>query len=130
MFYKKAILQILQYSLENNCIGVSKPATLLKRDSHTGDFREYCIIFKNTYFEKHLGAAASSINLLYDFGALFWNFGISTSPLLVLHYGDKIHKIRTSFKILVSNKATLWRLKESQSNDKLLSKMSSSYHME
>ena len=62
--------------------------------------------------------------------ALFWNFGISTSPLLVLHYGDKIHKIRTSFKILVSNKATLWRLKESHSNDKLLPKMSSSYHME
>ena len=39
--------------------------------------------------------------------ALFWNFDISTSPLLVLHYGDKIHKIWTSFKILVSNKATL-----------------------
>ena len=62
--------------------------------------------------------------------ALFWNFDISISPLLVLHYGDKIHKIWTSFKMLVSNKATLWGLKESQSNDKLLSKMSSSYHME
>ena len=61
--------------------------------------------------------------------ALFWNCDISTSPLLALHCGDKIRKIRTSFKTLVSKKATTWWLKESQSNDKLLSKMSSSHHI-
>ena len=57
---------------------------------------------------------------------LFWNFGMSTSPLLALHYGDKIHKMRASFKTFVSKKATIWQLKESQSNDKLLFKMMSS----
>ena len=61
--------------------------------------------------------------------ALFWNCDISTSPLLALHCGDKTHKIRTSFKTLVSKKATIWWLKESQSSDKLLSKMSSSHNI-
>ena len=63
--------------------------------------------------------------------ALFWNFGISTSPLLALHCGDTTRKLWTSFKTLVSKKATIWWLKESQSNHKLLSKMMpSSYRME
>ena len=57
---------------------------------------------------------------------LFWNFSMSTSPLLALPCGDKIYKMRASFKTFVSKKATIWRLKESQSNDKLLLKMMSS----
>ena len=63
--------------------------------------------------------------------ALFWNFGISTSPLLAVHCGDKLCKIRTPFKTLFSKKATRWWLKESLSNGKLLSKiMSFGYHTE
>ena len=43
----------------------------------------------------------------------------------------RYRKIRTSFKTLVSKKTTIWRLKKSHSNDKLLEKItSSSYHME
>ena len=39
--------------------------------------------------------------------------------------------MRTSFKTLVSKKATTWRLKKSHSSDKLLEKItSSSYHVE
>ena len=42
-----------------------------------------------------------------------------------------LHKIQTSFKTIVSKKATIRRLEKSQSNDKLLQKtMSSSYQME
>ena len=41
------------------------------------------------------------------------------------------HKIRTPFKTLASKKITAWRLKQSQSNDKLLLKViSSSCHIE
>ena len=62
---------------------------------------------------------------------LCWNFGISTSPLLSLHCGDKMLIIRTFFKKLVLKKERIWRLKESQSNYKLLSKIiSSGNHME
>ena len=32
--------------------------SLLKRDSNTGVFCEYCEIFRNTYFEEHLTAAS------------------------------------------------------------------------
>ena len=40
-------------------------------------------------------------------------------------------KIRTSFKTMASQKATTWRLKQSQSNNKLSPKvMSFSYHKE
>ena len=35
------------------------PVTLLKRDSNTVFPCEYCKIFKKTYFEEHLGTAAS-----------------------------------------------------------------------
>ena len=39
--------------------------------------------------------------------------------------------MRISFKTPVSRKTTIWQLKESHSNDKLLEKIaSSSYHME
>ena len=37
-------------------------------------------------------------------------------------------KIRTSIKILVPKKTTIWRLKKSQSNDKLFEKLTSSTH--
>ena len=68
-------------------------------------------------------------NILYQVKytiALFWNFGIGTA----LTVWRKC-KIRTSFKTLISKKATIWRLKESQSNNKRLQKtMTSSYQME
>ena len=35
------------------------PATLSKRDSDAGVFCEYCKIFKNNYFEKHLRTTTS-----------------------------------------------------------------------
>ena len=35
------------------------PTTLSKRDSNIGFSYEYCEIFKNTYFEKHLPMTAS-----------------------------------------------------------------------
>ena len=63
--------------------------------------------------------------------ALFWNSGISTSPVLALYCEKKMRKIQTSFKTFVSKKATMWRLKESQSKNKLLTIiMPSSYLME
>ena len=55
--------------------------------------------------------------------ALFLNFGINIEM-----WGER--KIRTSFKTLVSNKAKIWRLRESQSSDKLSGKMFSSNHMQ
>ena len=51
---KKLFIKISQYSQES-----CRLATLLKTDSNTGIFPEYCEIFKNTYFEEHLLAAAS-----------------------------------------------------------------------
>ena len=42
-----------------------------------------------------------------------------------------MHKLRTSFKTLASKEVAKWRLKKSQSNDKLSRKvMSFSYHIE
>ena len=42
----------------------------------------------------------------------------------------EIRKLRTSFKTLVSKKATIWWLKESQSNETLLQKeLTSSYQV-
>ena len=38
---------------------VLRPVTLLKRDSNQVLSCEYCEIFKNSYFEKHLGTAVS-----------------------------------------------------------------------
>ena len=44
-------------------------ATLLKRDSNTGEYScEYCKIFKNTYFEGPLPTAASQEVLLWTIG--------------------------------------------------------------
>ena len=60
---KKLFLNILQYSQENICVGVSLQASsskiLLKRNSTTVFSCEYCEIFKNTYFEEHLRTTAS-----------------------------------------------------------------------
>ena len=48
---KKLFLKISQYWQENTCVGVSfKIKKWIKRDSN---------IFKNIYFEKHLGTAGS-----------------------------------------------------------------------
>ena len=56
------------------------------------------------------------------------SISISTAMLL-WRYG--LRKIRPSFKTLVSNKTTIWRLKKSHSSNKLLEKITSSnYHME
>ena len=49
-------------SQEKTCIGALRPATLLKRDSNTG---EICEIFKNTYFEDHLQTTASALPKIY-----------------------------------------------------------------
>ena len=57
--------------------------------------------------------------------ALFWNFGNSAAVILWIQ-----NKIGTSFRALVSKKAAIWWLKESQSNDKHLQKaVISSYQM-
>ena len=51
--------------------------------------------------------------------ALLWNFGISTALIL---------EDNVKYGFLVSKKATIWWLRESQSNNKLLQKtMTSSY---
>ena len=63
---KKLFLQILQFSRESTCVGVSflikllafRPATLLKKTPIQVFSCEYCEIFQNTYFEKHLRTAA------------------------------------------------------------------------
>ena len=54
VLWKKLVLNILQYPKES-----CSPATVLKTDSNTSVFSEYCQIFKNTYFEEHLLTAAS-----------------------------------------------------------------------
>ena len=80
---------------------------------------------KNITIKEFSYESLSSINLVYICKLYFGTL------VLALHYGDKIRKIRTSFKTFVSKKAAIWWLKESQGNDKLLSKiMSFSYHME
>ena len=59
VFYQKKLsLKILQYSQENNCVGVSflvkmqglRTATLLKRDSNTGIFLTVLQIFYKKLF--------------------------------------------------------------------------------
>ena len=60
-FYKTLFCKILQYSQENNCVGVFftikmqtfRPATLLKGDSNTVVFLTKRN-FKNSYFEEYL----------------------------------------------------------------------------
>ena len=63
MLYKKVLLKILQYSQENACVGVSFEGLDLQlylKDTPTKVFScKYFEIFNNTYFEKHLRAAAS-----------------------------------------------------------------------
>ena len=70
------------------------------------------------------------IIIVYDSFILGLSISISISTALLLwRYG--LRKIRTSFKTLVSKKTTIWRLKKSHSNDKLLEKITSfNYHME
>ena len=51
---------------------------------------------------------------------LFWKYYNRTVIMEITH------KIWASFKTLVSKKAPAWRLKQSQSNDKLLWKVKSS----
>ena len=54
-------LKISLISLGKTCVGFSliklqtwRPATLLKRDSNTGEICEICEILKNTYFEEYI----------------------------------------------------------------------------
>ena len=55
------------------------PATLLKRDSNTDVFCEYCEISMNTYFEEHLRTAASELTLGSDsLGVSFWTVAFKT----------------------------------------------------
>ena len=70
------------------------------------------------------------ISIVYDNFILELSISISISNALLLLLW-RSRKIQTSFKTLVSKKATIWRLKKSHINDKLLEKiMSSSYHTE
>ena len=82
---------------------------------------------KNTNATKHFQVF---ISIVYDSFILVLCVSISISTALLLwRYG--LRKIRTSFKTLVSKKTTIWWMKKSHSNDKLLEKItSSSYHME
>ena len=82
---------------------------------------------KNTKATKHFQVF---ISIVYDSFILVLCVSISISTALLLwRYG--LRKIRTSFKTLVSKKTTIWRMKKSHRNDKLLEKItSSSYHME
>ena len=68
MFYKKMFLKISQNLQENNCARVSfliklqtpKYCKFIKRETLAQRFSsKFCEIFKNTYFEEHLWAAAS-----------------------------------------------------------------------
>ena len=60
------------------------------------------------------------VSTVYDSFTLKFSISISISTAMLL-----------SFKILVSKKTAIWRLKKSHGNDKLLEKItSSSYHME
>ena len=69
------------------------------------------------------------ISLVYDSFILEFSISSSISTALLLWMMEG--KIRTSFKTLISNKTTIWRLKKSHSNNKFLEKItSSSYHME
>ena len=70
------------------------------------------------------------LSIVYDSFILELSISINISTVLLLwRYG--LRKIRTSFKTLVSNKTTTWRLKKSHSSDKLLEKITpSSYYME
>ena len=51
------------------------PATLLKKTPTQVFFSEYCVIFKNTYFEEHLRMAASALRI----NGLFSNFNLFSS---------------------------------------------------
>ena len=88
---------------------------------------------KNKECKKHYHSAMNvfqvCIGIVYN--SFILELGISiisiSTALLLWRYC----KIWTSFKTLVSKKATIWQLKKSHSNDRLLEKItSSSYHME
>ena len=63
-------LKILQYSLKTHCVEVFlqafRPATLLKIDSNTCFFCEYCEIFKNNFFYRTLLVAVSEQTKNHD----------------------------------------------------------------
>ena len=88
---------------------------------------------KNKECKKHYHSATKvfqvCIGIVYN--SFILELGISiisiSTALLLWRYC----KIWTSFKTLVSKKATIWRLKKSHSNDKILEKIAFySYHME
>ena len=54
MFFKTDVLKISQYSQENTCVGASRSATLLKKDSNTGVFLWKLQNFKKSFFIEHL----------------------------------------------------------------------------
>ena len=85
---------------------------------------------KNVIIKKPATYESFSSMYKYSIGQLFLELSISISISTTLLLWRQ-RKIRTSFKTLVSKKTTIWRLKKSHSNDKLLEKItSSSYHME
>ena len=50
--------------LKNTCVGIFRPATLLKRDFNTGFSCEIYETFKNTYFEEDLRTTTCRISKL------------------------------------------------------------------
>ena len=62
MFYKKLLLKLSQY-LQFQAF---RRATVLKRDSSTDAFCEYCKVFKSSYFEEHLRTTDYQLTGLYD----------------------------------------------------------------
>ena len=60
VLWKNALLKVSQYSQENTCAGVSFQENCRSSETATQVFSwEYCEIFINTYFEKHLQKASS-----------------------------------------------------------------------
>ena len=73
---------------------------------------------KNAIIKKSTAKAFQvCISLVHDSFILEFSISISISTALLL---GRYRKIRTSFKTLVSKKTTIWWLKKSHSNNKLL----------
>ena len=68
MFFKIGVLKHFAIFAEEP----SSPGTLFKRDSNTDVSSKHFEIFKNSYFEEHLWAAAYGLYLQNTIGGCFW----------------------------------------------------------
>ena len=70
MFFKISVLKNFAiFTGKHLCwsyflIELQRPAILLKRDSNTVSFCEYCEIFKDAYFEEHMQTVASALLII------------------------------------------------------------------